>query len=59
MFHNTKRARLDSSVTLFWILIDRIIKSSAYKSEFSSVPFGRTNGSHNVFLNKYQGKLFI
>ena len=31
--------------------LKRIIKSSAYKSEFSSVPFGRTNGSGMVFSN--------
>ena len=38
--------------------LDRMIKSSAYNSEFIFVPFGRTNGSDSVFSNKY-GKLFI
>ena len=38
--------------------LDRMIKSSAYNSEFTFVPFGRTNGSDSVFSNKY-GKLFI
>ena len=37
--------------------LDRITKSSAYKSEFMFFPFGRTNGSDNVFSNKY-GRLF-
>ena len=30
---------------------DIIIKSSAYKSEFNLVPFGRTIGSDKVFRN--------
>ena len=38
--------------------LDRMIKSSAYNSEFIFVPFGRTNGSDSLFSNKY-GKLFI
>ena len=38
--------------------LDRITKSSAYYSEFIFVPFGRTNGSDSVFLNRYD-KLFI
>ena len=38
--------------------LDRIIKSSAYRSEFILVPFGRTNGSDIVSWNKY-GILFI
>ena len=38
--------------------LDRIIKSSAYRSEFILVPFGRTNGSDIVFSKKY-GKLLI
>ena len=38
--------------------LDRMIKSSAYNSEVSFVPFGRTNGSDSVFSNK-NGKLFI
>ena len=38
--------------------LDRMIKSSAYNSEFIFVPFARTNGSESVFSNKY-GKLFI
>ena len=32
--------------------LDRITKSSAYKSEFMFFPYGRTNGSDNVFSNK-------
>jgi len=31
--------------------LDRMIKSSAYNSEFIFVPFGRTNGSDSVFSN--------
>ena len=38
--------------------LNRTIKSSAYKSEFISVLFGRKNGSDIVFSNKY-GKFFI
>ena len=38
--------------------LDRITKSSAYYSEFTFVPFGRTNGSDSVFSNRYD-KLFI
>ena len=33
--------------------LNRIIKSSAYNSEFISVPFGRTNESDSLFSNKY------
>ena len=38
--------------------LDRIIKPSAYRSEFILVQFGRTNGSDIVSSNKY-GILFI
>ena len=57
MFNNMKRARLDS---FFYPVLDldRIIKSSAYKSEVISIPFRRANGSNIVFSNKYC-KLFI
>ena len=35
--------------------LDNITKSSAYKSEFNFVPFGKTNGSDKVFSNEYGG----
>ena len=38
--------------------LDKIIKSSAYDSEFIFVPLGKTNGSDSVLVNKYGG-LFI
>ena len=31
---------------------DKIIRSSAYKRELSFMPFGRTNGSDKMLLNK-------
>ena len=37
--------------------LDRITKSSAYKSEYIFCPFGKTNGSDKVFSNKC-GRLF-
>ena len=37
--------------------LDRITKSSAYKSEYIFYPFGKTNGSDKVFSNKC-GRLF-
>ena len=37
--------------------LDRIFKSSAYKSEFMFFPCGRTNRSNNVFSNEC-GRLF-
>ena len=36
---------------LFWIVHDRIIKSSTYKREFNFAPFGNTKASDNVFSN--------
>ena len=41
-------------VILFWI----VIKSSAYKRRFNSVPFGKTKESDNVFSN-VEGRSFI
>ena len=38
--------------------LDKIIKSSVYKSKFVFVPYHRTNGSDSVSWNKF-GKLFI
>lgn len=38
--------------------LDIINKSSAYDSEFTIVPLGKTNGSDSMFSNEY-GRLFI